>query len=123
MILLTLPYFLVALFLGGAAFWNGEIALGFATIGASYLAMGAGMGARSLFDRKFDRDSDVRKQALVMVVLTALMLAASLVLMHYFDVSVGPISGIIFALIGVGIGFFADMSPDAQAESGEPAGE
>ena len=77
MILLSLPYFLIALYLGGSAFWDGEIARGFAIIGASYLALGAGISVRSLFKKRFNPDFDARKQVPVMVILAVLMLAAS----------------------------------------------
>lgn len=113
MILLSLPYFLVALFMGGAAFWDGEIALGFAIIGASYLALGAGISVRTLIKRRFNPDFEVGKQAILIAILAALMLAASLGLMHYFAVTIGPISGLIFALFGTVIGLFSEMSADA----------
>jgi len=119
LILLSLPYFLVALFMGGAAFWDGEIALGFAIIGASYLALGAGISVRTLFKRRFNPDFEVGKQALLIAILAALMLAASLGLMHYFAVTIGPISGPIFALFGTVIGLFSEMSADADTADNE----
>lgn len=121
MLLLSLPYFLVALYLGGTAFWNGEIALGFAMIGASYLALGAGVSVRKLLKRDFRNEFDARKQALLMVLLAALMLVTSIALMHYFDITVGSISGIVFSLMGVGIGCLSDMSSDAKVETLEPS--
>ena len=119
MILLSLPYFLVALFMGGAAFWDGEIALGFAIIGASYLALGAGISVRTLIKRRFNPDFEVGKQAILIAILAALMLAASLGLMHYFEVTIGPISGLIFALFGTVIGLFSEMSADANKADNE----
>ncbi|UAB77331.1 hypothetical protein INR77_10980 [Erythrobacter sp. SCSIO 43205] len=121
--MLSLPYFLIALYLGGSAFWDGEIARGFAIIGASYLALGAGISVRSLFKKRFNPDFDARKQVPVMVILAVLMLAASLALMHYFQVTLGPINGMIFALIGVVIGLFSEMSADAKGEDDAAAKE
>lgn len=121
MLLLTLPYFLVALYLGGSAIWNGDIARGLGVIGASYLALGAGISLRKLFKGRFDDAFDTRKQAPLIAVLTALMLASSLALMHYFDITVGPIGGMVFSLIGAVIGCFSEMGPDADADNAEPS--
>ena len=105
--------------MGGAAFWDGEIALGFAIIGASYLALGAGISVRTLIKRRFNPDFEVGKQAILIAILAALMLAASLGLMHYFEVTIGPISGLIFALFGTVIGLFSEMSADANKADNE----
>lgn len=121
MILLTLPYFFVALYLGGTAFWRGEIGLGFAILGASYLATGAGISLRKLLKWDFNHEFDIRKQALLTAFWAGLMLAASLALMHYLEIDVGPIDGMIFALIGVVIGSLSSMSPDAKAGDALPS--
>ena len=120
MTLLAGPYALVILFFGGGAFWNGEIALGFAIIGSAYLALGSGISARRLFKSDLDAKFDNRKQSLLIALLATLMLAASVALVHYFEITFGTVSGFASVLVGIAIGCFADMSQHTQEEDAEP---
>ena len=112
--LLVLPYFLAVLVLGGIDLWNGEFASGFALIGASYLALGVGIAMRRVIKADFDKAFEVRKQLVLTVLLAVLMGAASLALMHYLDLAIGPVDGTVWALIGMGLGLFADAGENAQ---------
>lgn len=117
MLLLIPPYFLIALFVGGSAIWNGEYAAGFALFGASYLALCVGITARNAWAMRSDFAFHFQNETAMMALVSCVMFGITLALVHFFDLTVGPVDGKIWALIGLGLGLFSDSQDTEQEDT------
>lgn len=105
MIYLVLLYGVITLFDSGRALWNGDFTHALAVFGASILAFAAGAGFRGSLH--------LGNPKLPAVVIAAVLLGASIGLMHFFDLTVDFIDGTIWSVIGAGVAFLAAKKEDA----------